>query len=202
LICAVEDFYQVTGAATGPQTRTVFELAARKQHRDVELVWASNEAQEVDFFVIEKSLDGENFEYLDQVDNMIYAEGIFQYYGMDKNPAEGLNYYRLKMVKYDATYDLSSAREIYFHPTVNKFDLYPNPTLDNAFVVLENHQGLSGTVSIYNTLGQLMIHKEIEALTDQPIEINTQNLRAGTYMVAVKVGDKKIVTQRLIVLAR
>ena len=74
------------------------------------LDWATASESNNDYFEVEKSTNGTDFEFLDKVKSKS-ANGtsryVLNYSTIDENPFNGYNYYRLKQVNFDGTFEYS-----------------------------------------------------------------------------------------------
>ena len=92
----------------------------------VAISWTTSMEINNDFFILEKSIDGENYELLIEMGGAGNSERELVYKYMDKNPSDGITYYRLTQVDFDGTsevlgiirneFDLDSKSIIY--PTI------------------------------------------------------------------------------------
>lgn len=77
--------------------------------------------------------------------------------------------------------------------TVPEIKIYPNPA--STTMHISNPQNQKGTIGIYNTMGQLLT---IQNLQDREINISTENLSNGIYMLLLKT-EKNIINQKIII---
>ncbi|MFT6020814.1 MAG: hypothetical protein ACI9CQ_003620, partial [Saprospiraceae bacterium] len=181
------------------QENEVLFFNAQKDGRDVALNWVTNTDYKNDYFVVERSVDGVNFELLDQIISSGESEGSVNYQLDDDNAFRGINYYRIKEVFYDGTYRYSQMEEVAFDLDVNEFTLFPNPTDKKVFVNLKDFVGNKGTVEIHNALGQKVYSQQFDDIPSHPIAISVAGLSSGMHAVSVKVEDKKIITEMLMI---
>ena len=74
--------------------------------------------------------------------------------------------------------------------TSNAIFLYPNPTKGTLNISVPSHFGLPDSYTIANTLGQIILQKEVSAAID--LTINTSALSNGIYFITVaKANEKK-----------
>ena len=74
--------------------------------------------------------------------------------------------------------------------TSNEIFLYPNPTKGTLNISVPSNFGLPNSYTIANTLGQIILQKEVSAAID--LTINTSPLSNGIYFITVtKENDKK-----------
>ena len=71
------------------------------------LNWATSSEKNNKGFYIERSNEGRNFETIDFVSAKANSESGNTYTYTDLNPTESLNYYRLKQIDHDETYNYS-----------------------------------------------------------------------------------------------
>jgi hypothetical protein len=81
---------------------------------------------------------------------------------------------------------------------VSNLSLFPNPTNANVFVELELVETATVQINITNSIGQLVISKELTNVQSEKVELNTSTLTSGVYMVQLTIG-KELVTRKLIV---
>ncbi|MFK7806322.1 MAG: T9SS type A sorting domain-containing protein [Saprospiraceae bacterium] len=175
---------------------------AIKNGRDVQLSWVTNTDYKNDYFEVEHSLDGNNFDLLEEVVSISDSENYMNYQNKDANAKVGVNYYRLKQYFKDGTYRYSEIREVAFDLDVNEFTIYPNPTDDQVFVNLKDFVGNAGVINIYNGLGQMVYSQKLEVIGDAPVRISTQDFSNGVHAVSVQIEDKKTMTELLMVIKR
>jgi hypothetical protein len=74
--------------------------------------------------------------------------------------------------------------------TYNAIFLYPNPTKGILSISIPSNFGLPNSYTIANTIGQIILQKEVSATSD--LTINTSTLSNGIYFVTVtKENEKK-----------
>jgi uncharacterized protein len=151
---------------------TGFELNGK-----IRLNWTTATETNSSHFEIERSISGEKFEKVGE----IKAKGSNEkknYVFDDAKPNSGLNYYRLKMVDKDATYEYSKTITIDFSNSdvSRSIKIYPNPT--SSVLNIENAENFK-TVKFYNTQGLLV-------LQSNQLLVNVSALNIGLYLVEVE----------------
>ncbi len=74
---------------------------AKLKDNVVELNWITKSEKNNDFFVIEKSVDGNDFQEIEKIQGAGNSNNTLSYLAFDRNPLQGINYYRLKQYDYD-----------------------------------------------------------------------------------------------------
>ena len=78
----------------------------------------------------------------------------------------------------------------------NTLSVYPNPAVNETFVVVEN-AGLN-TISVYDIQGRMVSTESVEAMAGEQVRISTEMLNAGVYFVTVS-NDNAVRTAKLVV---
>lgn len=175
----VEDYYV---AYPQPLPLLVSRFDARKQGSHTVLNWtAGSEQQSIRAFIVERSTNGKDYTMLGTVP----AAGSYAYrYGFtDYSPADGSNYYRLKIAETNGAFSYSETRVLNFGSQAGAILVYPNPAKDRLAVTgLEEGMRLR----VVSVDGRLLSSRAANGSTET---IPVQGLPAGMYMIlAVKNG--------------
>jgi hypothetical protein len=71
----------------------------------------------------------------------------------------------------------------------NKFELYPNPTVNKVSVNVELKNKSNMIVSVVNALGRTMLYYERKDFTSGKIDVNTSEYPSGNYYFVLGTGD-------------
>ncbi len=177
----------------------IFDFQAFKNGRKVSLIWMTNTEDRNEYFEIERSVDGTNFELLSSMGSVANSEGAFNYFELDERPALGYNFYRIRKVHHDGSSEFSVTRRIEFNIELNETAIYPNPATNEIFVNLEEFEGRSVVVSIFNHLGQRMDVKVVDQLGSDPVRFNLSKYPGGAYSVYIDMEGTKNFARKFIV---
>ena len=97
--------------------------------------------------------DGYNFAAIEEQENQEKSNELNYYKGIDNNPALGLNYYRIKQIYADGSFDYSNVKGINFNLDLNALTVFPNPAQEEVFVNLKNYAGQTGNIQVTNAFG-------------------------------------------------
>ncbi len=152
----------------------------------VEIGWATASETNNDYFEIERSIDGINFEEIDQVSSK--GNGITQndYQIYDSNPKIGINYYRLKQVDYNEKFEYSEIKSIEVKEAFPTVSVYPNPVRSRSNIFIEN-SNINMLVQIFDVNGRLVK----EELLEKNASISTTGLLGGSYFYQIKNTQSK-----------
>ena len=145
------------------------------------LNWATASEQNFDYFSVEQSSNGINFESIGKVDGAGSSKVVLNYSYLDQKPFVGKNYYRLKSIDKDGSYEYSKVVFIEFE-SVKKMTIYPNPSKGDFINYSINFDPIvNDKIVVINSAGV-----EIETFN---IEMNSgeiafnKTLESGTYLV-------------------
>ena len=159
----------------------------------VNLSWQTATEHNSDYFEVEKSRDGMNWQVLTTVNAAGNSTQLLNYEATDANAMEGNNYYRLTQVDIDGTtktYDVinvscSGAAKGYF-------SAYPNPST-GSFQVILNDKNLvgSGNLSVKDTKGAAILNRTIEVKPGiNMFSVTDLNLAPGVYYIQIVNGER------------
>jgi hypothetical protein len=178
----------------------------------VEVTWQTAWERDNDYFEVEKSRDGINFQSIARVEpkgNNGFSNSIQHYVHYDEQPWLGKNYYRLKQVDFDGTTTYSKIEVVIFErnalaPTAGNMEVYPNPFESNSQtlkVVLPQGGVGAGWLVVWDMAGREMYRERIEEGQTQ-LEITpneTQGkLAHGAYIIRA-IGRDKAFTAKVVV---
>ena len=159
--------FRLFGSINAGNTSLPVELVTfngyHNNNRNV-LLWETASELNTNRFEIYKSLDGSsNWTYLGSVQATGTSTSVKNYTSYDNNPVVGNNYYRLKIIDNDSTFDYSVVINIPISEAQeNSFTgVYPNPTTGNITVEIGSNSEYESTLSIVNILGQFILNKAI-----------------------------------------
>ncbi|RSK37474.1 T9SS type A sorting domain-containing protein [Hymenobacter metallilatus] len=186
------------GAAPLPVTLVSF--TAKAVAMDAQLTW--NTAQELNngYFVVERSLNGQEFAAIGQVKGQGTTTTATPYAFTDRGigrKGAGPVYYRLRQVDHDGTFSLSAVQVVTFAvTTAADVTVYPNPASDrtDTFLDLSGLPGGPYVVSITDMAGRTV---RIAAGTGGSRQLlDMTGLPTGSYLIQVE-GNGQVITKRL-----
>ena len=167
----------------------------------VALEWQTASELNNDYFTIERSSNGIDFEPIMNVDGAGNSNHIINYFETDYSPLAGTSYYRLRQVDFNGTETFSEMKTIKTYDVLaSELSLYPNPT-DGAFhLVLANSGEEEVLVVLRDISGKEFYSRIIVTSTDQHIEAIDLNgqLPSGTYIITAS-SRNELYSQKLVV---
>lgn len=119
----------------------------------VELSWETAWERNSREFVVQRSSDLKEFGDIGRVTAAGEADGRRQYTFTDPMPLSGANYYRLRMVDRDGTYEYSKVEDVVVHSDQPTMLVGPNPTSGDRILFRASSVDLSG-LALANIMGQ------------------------------------------------
>lgn len=178
-----------------PVELSFFNIQATAR-QTVDIIWKTATEQNNDYFTIERSQDGLNYETIGSVAGAGNSSTTLAYQFSDEKPLFGKSYYRLKQTDFDGTSETFEPKAIY-RSNVEDVMLQPNPVERGSQLTV--YTGADGEelveLSIFNSSGLKVITKTIG--TAHNVEIGS-DLEPGLYIVKVNSGTNQFIKRLLI----
>lgn len=177
------DFFTwVASQPNSPMPVTLVYFQLEVDNNKVELMWATSKEQDFDYFEIERSSNGIDFVAMGTQAGAGYnTESLQQYAFTDLNPSSGSNYYRLKAVDLDGSFE-------YFNIVFaqikadKKLNIYPNPSDGSRITTQLNFEPLHNAKIQVSDLTGTVVSETIVSGIEVEVEFSTQ-LKPGIYLV-------------------
>lgn len=162
------------------------------QRKHVDLSWKTAVEIDNDYFIVERSQDGINFESIAQLPGAGNIELIQHYEHLDLTPYVGINYYRLKQVDYDGTTSYSEVRAVEVYS--ERLRLFPNPTINDLSIALDDLQKGEVDLNIYDLKGKLLYSDQLEVEEGViTLQLSTANIyAAGAYVLSIDHQQRRL----------
>ncbi|MEM9834992.1 MAG: T9SS type A sorting domain-containing protein [Bacteroidota bacterium] len=173
------------------------DFTARKLETSTQLDWATAAEINHSHFTVEWSTDGRSFRSLGTVREPIETtiDGVRRYDFQHDNPANGVNYYRIRQHDFDGSTSLSVLRTIHFSGSVGgKVTLFPNPAQSELTVLLVTPVAAATEMVIFTTTGQRVQTQAVDAGTSV-LALDVATLPTGVYMLQLGQRTQRFVKQ-------
>ena len=162
-----------------------------------ELFWSTASELDNDYFTIERSLDGVNFEAILHSQSQGNSNVRTDYTDMDFTAPVGISYYRLLVTDIYGNTELVS-RVIALERTAGDFivNVSPVPSSDMINLTFTAEQQTIASIKIVDVAGKLINERTVETvdgLTNLQIDIRTY--AAGTYFLTVTQDNQSATTR-------
>lgn len=169
-------------------------IATAIENRVVSLDWVTSSEYSSDKFIIERSIDGKNWEVLTEKPAAGRSQQPIQYQVIDNSPYLGLNYYRLKQVDLDGSFVLSKVETamITDHSEFTAM-IYPNPTLNQINIQFSNMDFKQRKLNVLDVQGKVLIKRDLTAKDKSSIvPIDVSKLSQGSYLIQVETDSQEL----------
>ncbi len=170
------------------------KFGAVQQNDKVYLEWYTSSEINSSHFELERSTDKENFILIYTVNSTGTEELSMKYSTLDNIPAQGMNYYRLKMIDQDGSFEYSHV-EVVKLAAEAEIMIYPNPVLNMLQIQGGMGTGIK-TFEVYDRNG-LLLHQRNISFDDGKFEISVDEINVtvpGTYFMRIIDGaESKVV---------
>lgn len=160
----------------------LISFTAVYQDRAVYLNWQSGAEEGLDYYQIERSVDGVTFT---TVGEPVKAAGntsnLSAYSSLDQSPAYGVNYYRLKSVDIDGNYEYSDLAPVVISEDA-EYTMFPNPT--NSWAVLTVNSGYDEII-VMDPMGRIIDQLPGTSIPAD-VKLNLEQEKDGQYLVVIK----------------
>jgi hypothetical protein len=155
------------------------------------LKWQTSAEINSDYFEIQRSADLQNWAVLGKVNAAINSTSTNFYNFNDNHPISGTNYYRLKIVDKDGSYENSKITQVSFEEN-SKHEgdivIYPNPT--NCQIHFYNPNAFENEVIIYDLTGNALTQAILTPYTNTTIANEQGCFEPGIYIVGYKSANE------------
>lgn len=170
----------ITLGSVSPATPLPIELSDFEGNCDgvnsVNLNWKTTSELNNEYFTLEKTRDGSNFNIVTKIKGSGNSHSEKNYSFKDEVSNEEVLYYRLKQNDYDGSFKYSPIISVNCTKINEPLKLIPNPASDE--LRLSNIK-LGASVTIRNTIGEEVLR--INNISDSEIKIDLSQLKEGVY---------------------
>lgn len=178
----ITSFSQVGGGSgTSLLPITLIEFDATSMPNGIMLDWKTATEINNQGFEIERSIDGQIFERIGSVNGAGTSNEANNYEFMDYSPNAGKNFYRLKQVDFDGSFEYSPIVSVQFEQLGELFVVYPNPFSDDLLINISPQVKGDIEINLYNLTGELLQNTMIESANIAVF--SNLNLRSGIYFL-------------------
>ncbi len=155
------------------------------QYNQVNLLWTTSSESNNDYFTIQKSSDGLNFEDIAYISGAGNSNRLQYYNFSDNTILSETVYYRLKQTDYDGRFSYSGIILADCNNVDTKeFKVFPNPANEKIHILFDSEPALSYQYTISDCLGKTVMSGKLEK-NKNTFLININNLSQGIYTISI-----------------
>jgi hypothetical protein len=181
----VDDVELSAVSASSLPVQWISFIAERKGNNTL-LSWKTSSEINNAFFIVERSLNGANFDSI----GLVSANSFKTYSYNDNNAQPGTHYYRLKQVDIDGKFSYSKVLMIKTANNGEELKVFPSLANQHINLSLNLVTGSRVTIHVVDAKGRVVMstRKELVAGFNQQT-MDVANLNAGSYYLQVISGD-------------
>lgn len=167
------------------------------------LNWSTAAEINNDYFLIEKSNDGYEWEQIVKIKGVVNSCTTTKYVHFDYTDQNNLNYYRMSQIDINGQKKVFKAIDVYCNNTdfKNQMILYPNPSSTELNVVLSlSNSATDATITLVNISGQLIFETKADLIKGVNSFVFPINIPSGFYTVLFSSNNITIPAQKLMVI--
>jgi len=156
----------------------------------INLDWVTASELNNDFFMVERSMDGVNYDEITQINGAGTSNIENKYSYLDTEPLSGANYYRLRQVDFDGSFEYTKVILVFMLENHKKLQVYPNPSNGTVNIVFnEQFINTKVNISLFNSLGNKVWTRSVQP--DRPLlELSFINqFESGFYWLRIENGS-------------
>lgn len=182
-----------------PIELSTFEVEYSAVFKGTDLHWVTTTERDNDFFTVEKSRDGQNFEELFILDGAGNSSEVIDYFAFDPNVELGFSYYRLKQTDFNGDSEYTKIKTVNrLSDDIDRLTITPNPVQNSTDVFFNNYKSEFCTIKVTDSYGKNIYSEEFTSkIGGNTIRLNLSDYSKGIYFVEV-VTNNKIYTDKII----
>jgi|GEM_PF-2957035 len=160
---------------------------------NVDLTWVTATEEDVNYFMIERSTDGVNYELVANVDAAGNSVVTNEYNVTDNNAINGTSYYRLSEVTMNNAVSIAQVISVKTScsTVLTIGNVYPNPTVSTINLdVTSEEAGVN--IELIDITGRILDVTTIDAVGFSTTSFDVSNLAKAIYFIKVSNVDGKI----------
>ncbi len=176
----------------------LLDFKAVANGQQVDLNWSTGTERDNDFFTIEKTTDGINYETVGQVQGAGNSTSQRDYTYTDYNPSAGTSYYRLRQTDYNGETEAFEAFAVEVAKTGIISNVFPNPATDSRVNVTVSQTGSMVQVNLYNMFGQLVSTQMVDATSSNATQALELPENGNTFFVELIQNNELIARHQVL----
>ena len=178
-----------------------------KQEKQVNVLqWTTASEINNDYFTIEKSPDGDDFEIFATVEGSGNSNTEKNYHCTDNEPFEDVAYYRLKQTDFDGTYSYSGIVSVQTDTIPEQqmvYNIHPSPANNVLHFIAGMPENSEVTVKITNSAGQTVLRKPFTCPAGKnELSLDVSGLPEGVYFINMETTSGRSPDSKMLMTSR
>lgn len=161
----------------------LLSFTGNQNNESILLDWKTSTELNNDYFTLEHSTDGYDFEYLVELDGKGNSTIINEYRFIHLDPTIGTNYYRLSQADFDGTYKIVDVIAVEYKSDRVTASVIPNPIRQNEInLQYTSPENSDVEVEVIDMTGKVLIQTSVSVSEgENNIQLPAQNWSGGVY---------------------
>ncbi|PIB35974.1 hypothetical protein BFP72_11490 [Reichenbachiella sp. 5M10] len=196
----IEDFVRNGGEGSLPVELLYFRAVWDQSSGSAVLSWATATEMFNDYFSVERSEDGVNYEEIASVAGHGNSNAKIEYAYSDQTVQSTTNYYRLKQVDFDGGFEYFDQIRLsipsYFETAIN---LYPSIVRDGSMTLEANQEVLIQDAHIFSLNGEKSQNFQLNPIGYSSYRLDIQGMTQGVYFLSITTDQGEVMTKRFVI---
>ena len=177
----------------------LLSFTGNQNNESILLDWKTSTEVNNDYFTLEHSIDGYDFEFLAEIDGKGNSTTINDYRFVHLDPTIGTNYYRLSQTDFDGTHKVADVIAVDYKSDQIIASVIPNPIRQNEINLrYTSPENSDVEVEVIDMTGKVLIQTTISVSEgENNIQLPTQNWSGGVYYLRT-IQDQTIRTIKFV----
>ncbi len=174
----------ILSGSGGPLPIELVSFNADYNGKYVDLTWSTASEINNESFIVERTTNGTDFEFVNKVKGAGTSYGVLNYKTTDFKPYSSLAYYRLKQTDFDGKIEYSELVAVTIKNNNETFVVYPNPTGNQAEISFNAYMTDDAVLNIMDITGRMVMSRKISPQKGlNIIKLDIEHFTNGIYFV-------------------
>lgn len=160
------------------------------------LLWTTESELNNNYFEVQQSVNARTWNAIGRVEGRGTNLTAQEYTFVDEKPAAGINYYRLKQVDYDGTFEFSKVVQANLGVQPTNFQCYPNPVETILTMQWKPETGPILLAELFDVTGKMLWRKQV-SMDAGKLEMDLQLFPVGMYALRLSDADTGLIVKQL-----
>jgi hypothetical protein len=165
----------------------------------VQLTWSVGSEHNNDYFVIERSQDGRDWQEIKNIPSQGNTSTTRTYSSLDAVPSDEIFYYRLSQVDKDLRRKIFKTISSQCYSKQEEFRFFPNPAAKEINVVFNAAQVHNGLLVITDQLGRTCMTQHLSLKKGSNVFLLPLTLQPGVYIISYSSGVSHLQVRKMVI---
>ncbi len=169
-------------------------FGTRPMKDQVMINWTTGSELNNDFFTVEKSIEADQWDEVTKIQGAGTTARETYYQTIDRNPINGISYYRLKQTDFDGQFSYSEVSLVIFSGISQSIVVSPNPSV-GIFKIYSETELKPGLIALFDISGQRIFDRIDNS--DNGLYVDLTDTPNGVYLLKIIDSNNLATTIRL-----